>query len=58
VGIGPLKFFNRSLHLDRLVGVEHGEGMMRQSGRHEQSGCDPGKAQNLEVHWALPERLF
>src|ERR1700694_604318 len=49
----PLEFGHRALHGDRLVGVEHGEGMMRYGGRGEGRRRDGGQTGKSQVHERL-----
>jgi hypothetical protein len=60
--IGPLELLDRALMLDGLGLIEHGEGMMCEGGRCEQSGRDPGKTECFNAHLYFPSvfrvRLF
>jgi hypothetical protein len=53
MGIGPLEFLDGAFQRRRLVGIEHGKGMMREGGERKHGSGDARKTEYLEFHGSL-----
>ena len=51
--IRPVEFLDAALQGDRLAGIEHGKGMMRDSRDRKRSNRDTRKDEYVEFHWRL-----
>src|SRR5258706_6053505 len=55
VRIDPFEFLHRPLQRDGLLGIEHGEGVMRNGRRRESSRHEGGQGDEFQVHGRSPE---
>src|SRR5262249_35335492 len=57
VRIDPFEFLHRTLQGDGLLGIEHGEGMVRNCGHCERGYRNGTEADDFQVHGCLPTDL-